>query len=132
MAGWLSVALGGAIGSVARHAVNGVVLHFWPTLQFPVATTLINVVGSLIFGIFAGLLSSGSDGLPLHWREFIFVGLLGGFTTFSTFAFETVTLSRNGAVGYALLSVAVQVIGGMGGLSAGLILAERIARSTVR
>lgn len=128
MIGWLGVALGGALGSMARHAINSIVLHHWPSLQFPVATTLINLVGSTVFGIMAGLLSSRAVAVPVHWREFLFVGILGGFTTFSTFSFETLSLLRSGAVEYAVLSVVVQVAGGVAGLYAGFALAERIAR----
>ena len=127
MAGWFAVALGGAIGSVARHAVNSVVLHVWPTLRFPIATTVINLMGSVMFGALAGLLSSRNAPMPLHWREFVFIGLLGGFTTFSTFAFETVSLLRSGPVEYAVLSVVVQVVGGVAGLYGGMLIAARLA-----
>ena len=51
--------------------------------------------------------------MPFHWREFVFVGLLGGFTTFSTFGLDTFLLARTHSVGYALLNVGLQVVGGL-------------------
>ena len=59
--------------------------------------------------------------MSVSWREFVFVGVIGGFTTFSTFGFETVTLVRAGASGQAAFNIALQLAGGIGGLYAGLL-----------
>lgn len=106
---WIAIGVGGAIGSMARHAVN----HFTHTQRFPLGTVVVNVSGCLLIGLLAGMIASRRIGLPLHWREFVFVGLLGGFTTFSTFGLDTLLLGRTHSPGYAAINVAVQVLGGL-------------------
>jgi CrcB protein len=123
---WFAVGLGGALGSMARHAVNRVVLHSWPTLTFPIATTMVNVLGCIVIGVLAGLASSGRIGMTPFWRELVIVGFIGGFTTFSTFGLETVTLLRSGAGVLAVLSVVVQLAGGLAGVYLGLLLGVRL------
>ena len=110
---WLAIATGGAIGSLARHAVNHFVHAQFLAMRFPAGTVLVNVSGCFVIGLLAGLLAADRIALPLHWREFVFVGLLGGFTTFSTFGLDTFTLARTHAVGYALMNVGAQVVGGL-------------------
>ena len=119
------VGVGGALGSMARHGINRLVAEQWPLLRFPLSTTFINITGCLVFGALAGWLASGRLSLSMQWREFVFVGLLGGFTTFSTFGFESVTLIRSGAMGYAVLNIAIQVIGGTVGLYLALVATAR-------
>src|SRR4029077_21115734 len=94
---WLAVAVGGARGSVARHGVNHLVATRWPLLKFPAATLTVNVIGCLVIGLLAGLLAADRLQFKFYWREFVFVGVLGGFTTFSTFGLDTLTLARRGA-----------------------------------
>jgi len=122
---WFAVAAGGAIGSMARHGVNRVVMDGWPALRFPVATFIVNVLGSCVFGVLAGLIASNRLELRPHWREFVFVGVLGGFTTFSTFAGDVVTLARSGLQAYAVVNVLLQVVLAVAGLYAGLVIALR-------
>jgi CrcB protein len=110
---WLAVAVGGALGSVARHTVNHIVHTRWLVTRFPVATLAVNLIGCFIIGLLAGLVASERLALRLPWREFVFVGLLGGFTTFSTFGPDTFVLGRTCSGGYALFNVAVQVAGGL-------------------
>jgi fluoride exporter len=110
---WLAVGVGGALGSLARHAVNQFVHARWGTLPFPLATTMVNVAGCFAIGLLAGLVASGGLELRAQWREFVFVGLLGGFTTFSTFGLETLTLAQGQGAGPALAGVAAQVAGGL-------------------
>jgi CrcB protein len=127
---WIVVGLGGAVGAMARHGVNGLVHHHWPLLRFPLATVVVNILGCCFFGLLAGAVASGRLPMSVYWREFVF-GVIGGFTTFSTFGFETVTLVRAGASGEAAFNIALQLAGGIGGLYAGMPIAEGV-RSTIQ
>jgi CrcB protein len=113
MGAWIAVALGGALGSVARHAVNHVVHGYLLTTRFPVGTVVVNLVGCFVIGVLAGAIASHRFAFPFYWREFIFVGVLGGFTTFSTFGLDTFTLGATDSLASAVLNVAIQVIGGL-------------------
>jgi|SRR5688572_443114 len=115
---WLAVALGGAIGSAARHGINAVV-H----TRFPLATVIVNLIGCFAIGLLAGLIASARIALGPQWREFVFVGLLGGFTTFSTFGLDTFVLWRT-TPAQAALNVAVQVVGGLAAVWVGYQLGK--------
>jgi CrcB protein len=110
---WLAVAIGGACGSVARHGVNHLAHAYALRTRFPFGTMAVNLAGCFVIGLLAGLLAAGRIALPAYWREFVFVGLLGGFTTFSTFGLDTFVLARTHSPGYAAINVAVQVVGGL-------------------
>lgn len=104
----LLVGLGGGLGAVARYKLGGWVLHQTSDWRFPFSTFVVNVGGCLVAGVLAGL--AEKHGLfTEEWRLFLFTGLLGGFTTFSAFGLETVTLLRRGdsgiAAGYVGLSL---------------------------
>ena len=113
------------MGAMARHGVNRVVLEGWPALRFPVATLIVNVLGSCVFGVLAGLIASNRLEMRAHWREFAFVGVLGGFTTFSTFAGDVVALARAGLQIYAAANVVLQVALSIAALYAGLLIGLR-------
>lgn len=98
---YLWVALGGALGSVARYAVSLGATR-WLGAAFPWGTLLVNVAGSFAIGLLAALVTSdGRPALGSDARAFVMIGILGGFTTFSSFSLETLTLARNGALGAA-------------------------------
>ena len=122
MTTWMMVGAGGAIGSMLRHAINRVVFDAWPALRFPMATLLVNVIGSAAFGLLAGWLASNRLSLQPHWREFLFVGILGGFTTFSAFAGDVVLLSRSGLTAVAVTSVFANVVLAIAAAYAGLLI----------
>jgi CrcB protein len=104
------VALGGALGSVARYGCAGLVARF-AGVTFPWGTLLVNVTGSFAIGVLAALASA--DGKPLvvgDARAFLIVGVLGGFTTFSSFSADTLNLARSGAWGAAGANVVGSVV----------------------
>jgi CrcB protein len=106
---WLLVGLGGAIGSMARHGLNHLVQQRNLSATFPAGIFAINVLGSALIGGIAGLIASGRFHWSFEVRTFVIVGLLGGFTTFSSFSFDTLALVRDGHLGQAAWNVAGQV-----------------------
>ena len=107
---YLWVALGGALGSVARYACSTAAAR-WLGAGFPYGTLFVNVAGSFAIGLLAALVASdGRPLLSLDARAFVLVGMLGGFTTFSSFSFETLELARVGALGAAGANVALSVV----------------------
>ena len=109
----LVVALGGAIGSVARYLLSTWVMQRTTDWRFPIGTFLVNLVGCLVIGVLAGLVLKNNL-FTTETRLFLFTGIVGGFTTFSAFELESFTLLRNGEVlvagGYILLSVALGLL----------------------
>jgi fluoride exporter len=94
--GYLWVALGGAIGSTGRYALSRAVATVAGG-SFPWGTLLVNASGSLLIGFLAGLaLPDGRPSLSADARAFLLIGVLGGFTTFSSFSLETLNLARDG------------------------------------
>lgn len=115
----LLVAVGGALGSIARYGVSVAAARMvGPNL--PVGTFVVNVVGSFAMGVFIGLLALRFSGSPAI-RLFVAVGILGGFTTFSSFSLDAVTLYERGDVllagGYVIASVVLSLAALFGGLS---------------
>ena len=117
---WLAVAIGGALGSVARHGMNHLIHGRWPLMKFPLATLIVNLVGCAIIGLLAGLVMSERIHLRFYWREFVFVGILGGFTTFSTFGLDTITLVKSHSTAAATWNVLAQVGLGLIAVQAGI------------
>lgn len=101
MAPYIWIAAGGALGSVARFWISGVVArHFGEA--FPWGTLLVNVTGSFIVGFFATLTEPEGRWLVApSVRQFVMIGVLGGYTTFSAFSLQTLTLARDGEWFYA-------------------------------
>jgi CrcB protein len=116
----LLVAVGGAFGSVARVLLSSLVHRLVPSL-FPFGTFAVNVVGCMAFGIIAGVAQQRSA-LGPEGRAFLLIGVLGGFTTFSTFAFESFQLLRDGQFLWAAVNIAGQVAAGIIGLWAGFVI----------
>jgi CrcB protein len=106
---YLMVGLGGALGAMLRHAVNHVVHQRLLSARFPWGIFVVNVAGSFAIGLLGGLLASERLTWGLHARTFVIVGMLGGFTTFSSFSFDTLALAREGFGWYAVANVAGQV-----------------------
>lgn len=106
------MAAGGAFGSLARHGVNIAFAHLF-VRPVPYATAAVNLAGSALIGLLAGLIASGRLSMTPTMRTFVFVGLLGGFTTFSSFMLDTLTLAHAGERTFAMSNVAGQTIVGM-------------------
>ncbi|GFE83208.1 putative fluoride ion transporter CrcB [Steroidobacter agaridevorans] len=108
----LLVALGGAVGSVARFKLSGWVLHATPNWRFPTGTFAVNVIGCLIAGLLAGM-AVKQDFFTPEARLLLFTGLLGGFTTFSAFGLETLLLFKRGEPGVAIANVVLSIVVGL-------------------
>lgn len=119
------VAVGGAIGSVARYILGGLIQERMGVV-FPWQTLIVNVTGSFAIGLFMGL--ALNENWAAGWRLFVAIGVLGGYTTYSTFAYETIRLfedrSYGAAAGYffgtAILAAAAAF--------AGLVVARLLTR----
>lgn len=122
MKGLLLVAAGGALGSVARYQLSGLLLQHTGDWRFPAGTFAVNVTGCLAAGVLAGL-AEGHGLLSADARLFLFVGLLGGFTTFSAFGMETMHLLARGDTGVAFANVALSVAAGLAALWLGMAAA---------
>jgi CrcB protein len=120
----LAAAFGGALGSVGRVLLNGAIERRFGD-AFPLGILGVNALGCLAIGICAALFSHG---VPhgAAWRSFLAVGVLGGFTTFSTFSLQTVTLFETGAVTSALLYVALSVALCLAATTLGLVATRAI------
>ena len=106
------VGTGGFAGAVFRYYFGGWVFHLHPQSKFPLSTLLVNLIGCLLIGSL-GALAHHFNAFSPQSRLFIFTGVLGGFTTFSAFGFETFYLLRNNEVGLAILNVLVTVCFGL-------------------
>jgi CrcB protein len=120
------VGIGGAVGSMARHGVGVAIARTIPTAVTPYATMTVNLAGCLAIGVLAGLVGSHRLVIGSGTRAFVFVGVLGGFTTFSTFGLDTFTLAHGGRVGAATVNVVIQVAAGLALVAAGYAAAARV------
>jgi fluoride exporter len=114
----LWIGLGGLAGTLARYLLGGLIVRWKGSALFPYETLAVNVLGCLVIGLLAALaeergLFAGTT------RAVLFVGVLGGFTTFSSFAYETVALARDGQFVPAALSVTLQLVLGLCAVWAG-------------
>lgn len=101
------VAAGGAFGSVARFLVSATVQR-WAAVDFPYGTLSVNVIGSLLMGILYVLLLERTS-LGTEWRALLLIGVLGGFTTFSSFSIETMVLIEQAQLLKAMLNIVTSV-----------------------
>ena len=119
---YVIVFVGAGLGGVLRHVLNNALPKLLGT-DYPCATPIINITGSLAMGFLVGWLAfKAGGGWTQHIRLFIATGVLGGYTTFSTFSLETVLLIERNAFGAALVYVVGSVLFGVLGLWAALAL----------
>lgn len=116
--GYIIVFVGGGIGAALRHGVNQVTMRLWGS-GFPYGTLIVNIAGSLFMGLIAGYFAYRAEG-GQHWRLFLTTGILGGFTTFSTFSLDIGLLYERGQFGLAAFYAVLSVMAAVAGLFAGL------------
>jgi CrcB protein len=119
------VMAGGAVGAGARFLTGRATTAVFGT-GFPWGTLAVNLIGGLLMGALVGMLARAADGGE-NWRLLLGVGVLGGFTTFSAFSLDTVTMLQRGDLGLAALYILVSVIGSVAALFAGLQLTRAVA-----
>ena len=123
----LFVAIGGAIGSVARFWLTEISARLWGA-DFPWGTIIANVSGSLLIGVIAALPILGPrDLLGPMGRQFLMVGIMGGYTTFSSFSLQTLTMLQHGHFGKAALNVVGSVALCLVAVWAGYALAASVS-----
>ena len=126
MPGAIYVAVGGAIGAVGRYLASLAVVDATGAVHPPLGTLVVNVLGCLAVGTVAGL-ADVRGFLSDEVRLFLLVGVLGGFTTFSSFGLETFELMRRGSSFLALTHVAVHLIAGLGAVALAYRAVARLA-----
>jgi len=123
MVSYIWVALGGAIGTAGRYWLSGVIARSFGE-TFPWGTLIINVTGSFIIGFFAAL--TGPDGrlfVSSNARQFVMIGMCGGYTTFSSFSLQTLNLMNNGEWYRAVGNIGASVVLCLIAVWAGVVLA---------
>ena len=117
--------IGGFIGSSLRYAVGGYVQQISRSADFPYGTLAVNLIGCFIIG-FLSQLAESRGVFTAESRTFIFIGILGGFTTFSAFGNETMNLWRDGQSTLAMANIAAHVVLGLGAVWISRALAYQI------
>jgi fluoride exporter len=118
------VGIGGFVGSVLRYLVS-LAFAAWSTSPFPYATFIVNVAGCFMIGVLFALSERG-DILSPEWRIFLTTGFCGGFTTFSTFSYESLRLLQDGELLYLFINVVLSVVLGLAATYLGIILMRSI------
>lgn len=121
----LWVGLGGFIGSALRFVLGGLVQEWTKRDDLPVGTFAVNVLGCLIVGVLSQLAEARGAFSP-ETRAFVIIGILGGFTTYSSFANETMNLWRDGEGFLVFLNVTAQLVVGLGAVWLGRVLGHTI------
>ncbi len=119
MSGYLAVMTGGAVGASLRYLVSGLVYQRLGT-SFPYGTMAVNVVGCFLIGL---VMSVTEDRFIINqnFRLFLTVGMFGGFTTFSTYSYESLVLLRDGQGVYAMMNLAGSVVAGLAAVYVGTV-----------
>ena len=121
----LLVGAGGLVGAMTRYLLGAWVQNVISNHSFPYGTLTVNVVGCLLIGLIAGLVET-RDALTVQTRAFLTVGVLGGFTTYSAFGFETVTLLRDGDLVAGITNVSLQIVLGLTAVWLGLRVSQLV------
>lgn len=119
------VGTGGFIGAILRYLVSGFIQTNLQSSSFPFGTMAVNLIGCLLIGIGGGLIAARQLFSP-EIRAFLFIGILGSFTTFSTFGLETFNLARNGQNLMALIYLGFSIIVGIFAVYCGFVISKFI------
>lgn len=120
----LFIGLGGFAGSISRYLVAGMVQRLFPAMiNFPIGTLIVNISGCLLIGLISGLAEQRQLFNP-EMRMLIFVGFLGGFTTFSTFGYESFSLIRDQQYFSTMANILLHVVLGLPAVWLGHIIAR--------
>jgi CrcB protein len=123
--GYALVFLGGGLGAALRHGVNRAALAlFGPAI--PAGTIIVNVVGSLAMGLLVGILAAVPGGTSQNLRLFVATGVLGGFTTFSAFSLDALTLWERGQSAAAIVYVVGSVALSLAAIAAGFLISRAL------
>ncbi|OQY37538.1 MAG: fluoride efflux transporter CrcB [Chloroflexota bacterium] len=125
------VGLGGFVGATMRYATGLFIQQFVDTSRFPYSTLAVNFLGSLMIGFLIGL-ASVEGLLTVSAQAFLITGMLGAFTTFSTFSYETLNLFQLGKVSPAIMNLSFQVFLGIAAVWAGSAMAQVVNLSSTR
>lgn len=125
----LAIGSGGFIGAVLRSYVNGLISNRLPH-DLPFGTLGVNLFGSFIMGILIAYFMYTTL-FPLHVKSFLTTGILGGFTTYSTFAIESFLLLESGSIGLALLNISLSAIGTVFMAGSGFYLAKYLIKPSL-
>jgi fluoride exporter len=124
---WLLIAIGSALGGVARHAVGVFVAQKWGS-AFPWGTLTVNALGSFSIGVLGALVAVSQRTSAADFvRDLLMIGFLGGFTTFSAFSLQTLQLLRDARPGAALANVATSVVVCVVAVWLGYLLGQRVS-----
>ncbi len=123
MVKYFMVMLGGAVGSLARYVLGTAIMSRFGS-KFPLGTMIINVTGSFAIGVLMTLLTERRQPHP-YWRLVLVIGFLGGYTTFSSFEYESLRAVRDGGLIPGLFNVVGSVVLGFAAVWAGAVLAAR-------
>lgn len=121
----LAIALGGSAGAILRFLVSSGV-YLWLGRGFPYGTLAVNVIGSLLLGVLTEILTLQRVAIAIEFRPAILVGFIGAFTTFSTFALETVYLLEQGSLTKAALNIAISVVACLAAVWLGLLIGRTL------
>ena len=123
----LLVGIGGFFGAVSRYKIGGLILHHAANHKFPFSTFIVNLIGSLLIGLFAGL-AERHHLFTFEIRILLITGLLGGFTTFSSFSLDTIFLLKRGDTLVASLYMVLSVVFGVVFAAVGYFSAIKIVQ----
>ncbi|MDR2346517.1 MAG: CrcB family protein [Planctomycetaceae bacterium] len=123
----IGIAAAGAIGTIVRYGITRIAAGFFVT-EFFIGTLIVNLLGAMLFGLIIGLITNGI--IHEYWKTIILTGFLGGFTTFSAFAYENYQLWNNQKYLYFLINIISQNVLGIAAIILGLFLAGLITTQT--